>query len=102
MSKELKYDEIGYLSEVKLDIIKEYAAAYSRILSSRSKPKFYHIYIDAFAGAGQHISKATGEFVLGSPANALLVNPPFCEYHFIDLDEQRSNHLKKYQEPVRM
>lgn len=28
MPKGLKYDEIGYWSEVKLDIIKEYAAAY--------------------------------------------------------------------------
>lgn len=42
----------------------------------------YHIYIDAFAGAGKHISKKTGAFVLGSPMNALLVEPPFREYHF--------------------
>ena len=54
-----KYDEIGYWSEVKLDIIKEYAAAYSSILSGHKGPNFYHIYIDAFAGAGKHISKKT-------------------------------------------
>jgi hypothetical protein len=30
--KRLRYDEIGYWSEVKLDIIKKYAAAYSKIL----------------------------------------------------------------------
>jgi three-Cys-motif partner protein len=54
---EPKYDEIGYWSEIKLDIIKDYAAAYSRILSSQKKPSLYHIYIDAFAGAGKHISK---------------------------------------------
>jgi three-Cys-motif partner protein len=95
MVKELRYDEIGYWSEIKLDIIKDYAAAYSRILSGQDRPKFYHIYIDAFAGAGQHISKASGEFVLGSPANALLVNPPFHEYHFIDLDEQKIESLEK-------
>jgi three-Cys-motif partner protein len=95
MTKELRYDEIGYWSEIKLDIIKDYAAAYSRILRSQDKPNFFHIYIDAFAGAGQHISKTTGEFVLGSPANALLVNPPFREYHFIDLDEQKIESLEK-------
>ena len=89
MTKHLQYDEIGYWSEIKLDIIKEHAAAYSRILSSQSSPRFYHVYIDAFAGAGKHKSKTTGDFVLGSPANALLVRPPFREYHFIDLDEQK-------------
>ncbi len=47
------------------------------------------IYIDAFAGAGKHISKTTGEFVLGSPSNALAVQPPFKEYHLIDLDEAK-------------
>ncbi len=95
MGKDFKYDQIGYWSEIKLDIIKEYAAAYSRILSSWSSPEFYHLYIDAFAGAGQHRSKTTGEFVLGSPANALLVNPPFREYHFIDLDEQKVESLER-------
>lgn len=95
MTKDLRYDEIGYWSEIKLDIIKEYAVAYSRILSSRSSPSFHHLYIDAFAGAGKHKSKTTGEFVLGSPANALLVRPPFREYHFIDLDEQKIESLEQ-------
>ena len=95
MGKDLRYDQIGYWSEIKLDIIKEYATAYSRILSSWSSPEFYHFYIDAFAGAGQHKSKTSGEFVLGSPANALLVNPSFREYHFIDLDEQKVESLEK-------
>ena len=48
-----------------------------------------HIYIDAFAGAGIHKSKTSGTFVPGSPTNALLVKPPFREYHFIDLDERK-------------
>jgi len=94
MPENPRYDEIGYWSEIKLDIIRDYAAAYSRILSSQARPKFYHIYIDAFAGAGKHISKITGDFVLGSPANALFVEPPFREYHFIDLDEQKTQALE--------
>jgi three-Cys-motif partner protein len=94
MSRDFRYDEIGYWSEIKLDIIKDYAAAYSRILSSQRSPKFCHLYIDAFAGAGLHKSKSTGEFIPGSPANALLLSPPFREYHFIDLDEMKVESLE--------
>jgi three-Cys-motif partner protein len=92
---ELKFDKIGYWSEIKLDIIKDYASAYSKILAAQQKPKLHHIYIDAFAGAGVHISKSTGEFVRGSPVNALLVQPPFREYHLIDLDQKKIALLKE-------
>jgi three-Cys-motif partner protein len=88
-------DEIGYWSEVKLDIIREYAAAYSRILSAQRSPSFYHIYVDAFAGAGYHLSRTTGEFVLGSPVNALVLSPPFREYHFIELDPAKATLLRE-------
>ncbi len=54
-----------------------------------------HLYIDAFAGAGIHISKRTGEYVPGSPLNALNVVPPFTEYHFIDLDGTKAEHLRQ-------
>lgn len=91
----LEFDEIGYWSEVKLDIIKDYAAAYSKILSAQKKSSLSHVYIDAFAGPGVHISKRTGDFVPGSPANALLISPPFCEYHLIDLDRNKVNMLKE-------
>jgi hypothetical protein len=50
----LQFDEIGYWSEIKLEIVRDYAAAYSAILT---KKNLQHIYVDAFAGAGQHISK---------------------------------------------
>lgn len=91
----MKYDEIGYWSEVKLDIVREYAAAYSRILNAQRNPNLYHVYIDAFSGAGEHISKRTKEFIPGSPANALLVEPPFREHHFIDLNSQKLEFLRK-------
>lgn len=91
----LKFDEIGYWSEVKLDIIREYASAYSKILASQKNPALYHVYIDAFAGAGVHISKRTGGPVPGSPLNALTVEPPFREYHFIDLDSAKVAALKE-------
>jgi three-Cys-motif partner protein len=91
----LKFDKIGNWSEVKLDIIKGYAAAYSAILSKRKNPSLYHVYIDAFAGAGLHISKETGAFVPGSPVNALHVKPPFREYHLIDLDSKKVAQLRQ-------
>jgi len=87
-----EFDEIGYWSEIKLDIVRDYASAYSRILASKKLP---HVYVDAFAVAGQHISKVTGEFVPGSPSNALSVQPPFREYHFIDLNAAKIENLHR-------
>jgi three-Cys-motif partner protein len=92
---EFKFDEIGYWSEVKLDIIRKYAAAYSSILSSRKKPSFKHFYIDAFAGAGVHKAKASDRLVAGSPTNALAIEPPFHEYHFIDLNPSKVARLEE-------
>jgi three-Cys-motif partner protein len=80
---------------VKLDILKRYAVAYSKILSNQRNPSFFHVYIDAFAGAGFHLSETTGEMVLGSPLNALLVDPPFREFHLIDLDGDKINGLNQ-------
>ena len=90
-----RIDEIGPWSEVKLEILKRYAVEYSKILSSRVDPSFWHVYIDAFAGAGVHLSRTSGEMVLGSPLNALEVRPPFREYHLIDLDGNRADGLRE-------
>lgn len=89
----LRFDEIGYWSELKLEIVQKYAQAYSTILSTQ--PKLRHFYIDAFAGAGIHIRKGTGEWVLGSPLNALNVTPPFSEYWFIDLSQDKIDNLRE-------
>jgi len=94
-TKQLKFDEIGYWSQIKLDIVKDYASAYSQILAAQAKPALHHVYIDAFAGVGVHVSKATGEYVPGSPVNALLVRPPFREYHLIDIDGQKAALLRE-------
>jgi hypothetical protein len=88
-----KLDEIGEWSELKLDILKKYAGAYCTILKARGlRP----IYIDGFAGAGVHIRKGTTELVPGSPLNALKVEPPFEEHHWIDLDESKVAALKRH------
>ncbi len=88
----LRFDEIGYWSELKLEIVSKYASAYSHILSRQ--PGLAHYYIDGFAGPDVHISKRTGEFVPGSPLNALLVSPPFRHHYLVDLDGDRVDALR--------
>lgn len=90
----MKFDEINYWSEIKLDIVKSYASAYSTILAKQKTIK-EHSYIDAFAGAGIHISKEKGKLIPGSPLNALEVIPPFKKIYLIDLDEERYDLLKQ-------
>ena len=93
----LEYDDIGPWSEMKLEIVKAYAEEYSKILTAkkRENKRFHHLYIDAFAGPGVHLAKATGEFVPGSPLNALNIQPPFDEIHLIDADQDRTAQLKQ-------
>lgn len=93
MEKPPGVTDIGYWSEIKLKIVKEYASQYSVVLSRQDYLK--HVYIDAFAGAGVHLSRETKGFVLGSPLNALYVEPPFSELHLIDLDGKKIGILKE-------
>src|SRR4051794_27019707 len=92
--RETTHDEIGFWSEIKLDVLNKYWPRYTNIIKKQSYP-FYTLYIDAFAGSGKHVSKSTGEFILGSPARALDVQPPFDEYHFIDLDVAKVRSLEE-------
>ena len=57
----MAFDTIGQWSEVKLDIIRDYAAPYARILAKQPNLRF--TYVDAFAGAGANISRTTGELL---------------------------------------
>jgi three-Cys-motif partner protein len=88
----LEYDEVGEWSELKLEILRKYCDAYSPILT---KKNLHHSYIDGFAGAGHHLSRRTGDLIPGSPINALDIVPPFREYHFIDLDDTRTDELRR-------
>jgi len=90
----MKLDEIGIWSEIKLDIIKEYANAFTKIMKSQEWCKGY-VYIDAFAGPGVHISRRTGEFIPGSPLNALEIDNPFTAYHYIDIDKEKAETLNR-------
>ncbi len=86
------YDEVGEWSELKLEILRKYEAAYSPILT---RHRLHHSYIDGFAGAGHHVSKRTSGLIPGSPLNALDIVPPFKEYHFVDLDQTRVHELRR-------
>jgi len=88
-----RLDVVGYWTEIKLQILQEYANAYAQILQKQSSIK--HVaYIDGFAGAGEHISKQSGKIIEGSPARALSIRPPFSHYHFVEMDAARAKRLK--------
>jgi len=89
-----RLDAVGYWTEIKLLILKEYASAYANVLKNQRHIK--HVaYIDAFAGAGAHISKTSGEQIAGSPTQALSIQPRFSHYHFIEMDETRAKRLSQ-------
>lgn len=89
-----RLDTVGYWTELKLLIVEEYAKAFAQVL--KNQPFIKHVaYIDAFAGAGAHISKNTGKLIHGSPARALAVTPRFTHYHFIEMDETRARRLRQ-------
>ena len=92
-STTFKFDEIGYWSELKLEIVEKYGSAYTNAFRNATNLKKY--YIDAFSGAGVHISKRTGQPIEGSPARALKVSPPFDGFYFIDMDEDKTAHLQQ-------
>jgi three-Cys-motif partner protein len=86
-------DEIGPWSELKLEIIEKYEAAYTRAFAKARSLKRY--YIDGFSGAGILVSKERKEEIEGSPARALKVSPPFDGFYFIDLNKDKTEYLKK-------
>jgi three-Cys-motif partner protein len=89
----IEFDEIGYWSELKLKILQEYGSAYTGAFTGRGS-RLKKFYIDAFCGAGAHISKTTGNQVEGSPTLALSVEPPFDHFYFIDIDANKTDHLR--------
>jgi three-Cys-motif partner protein len=88
----LQFDEIGIWSQLKLSILDEYAKPYNEIILSKG---LHPVYIDAFAGAGHHLAKGSGERVKGSPVRALEVQPPFELLHFVDMDDTRADELNR-------
>lgn len=89
-----KREAIGLWTEIKLQIIREYAAAYTKILKEREWCRGYG-YIDAFAGPGEFVAKQDRDRIIpGSPINALNIEHKFNEYHFIDIDPSKIERLR--------
>lgn len=88
-----RFDEIGFWSELKLEIIEKYGAAYTRAFINQPFLKKY--YIDGFSGAGLHLSKETKEAVEGSAVRALRVSPPFDGFYFVDMNPDKTAFLSK-------
>ena len=87
-----RFDEIGYWSELKLEIVEKYGSAYTKAFKNNRLKKYY---IDGLCGAGVHLSKKTATQVEGSPSRALKISPPFDRYYFIDIDKEKTAYLKK-------
>jgi three-Cys-motif partner protein len=87
-------DPIGFWSEIKLEILRQYLQPYARIMGNQSWCRGFW-YIDGFAGKGRHISETTGEVVKGSPLIALDTEPPFERLVFIDLDPAHLEWLRQ-------
>jgi three-Cys-motif partner protein len=87
-----RFDQVGIWSELKLEIVEKYGSAYTGAFANQ--PRLKKFYVDAFSGAGVHISKRSGGQIDGSPARALKTSPPFDGFFFIDMDAQKTAHLK--------
>jgi len=90
-SAPFKFDEIGYWSELKLEIVEKYGSAYTKAFKNARLTKYY---IDGLSGAGVHLSKKTATQVEGSPSRALKISPPFDGYYFIDIDKEKTSYLQ--------
>jgi len=88
-----KFDEIGIWSQLKLEIVAQYGAAYTKAFLRSPRLKKY--YIDGFSGAGVHLAKGTTTQIEGSPIRALKISPAFDGFYFIDMDADKTAHLEK-------
>jgi three-Cys-motif partner protein len=94
MRDSFQFDEIGRWSELKLEIVEKYGTAYTTAFAGDRGKALKKYYIDAFSGAGVHLSKETGQQIEGSPARALKVRPPFDHFYFIDLNPEKTAYLR--------
>jgi len=102
--------EVGPWDKEKLERLRKYLTAYTKIMSRQTWAKGY-VYIDAFAGAGRSVVRSSGSADLisqifataqtvrsnddarqvlnGSPRVALEIEPPFTDYVFLERDPAR-------------
>ena len=76
-------DQLGEWSQIKNEILDQYAHAYTRVLKNQQLIERV-LYIDAFAGSGYGENGEAGQRVRASAVRALQVAPSFGELHFIE------------------
>jgi len=80
------------------EIVEKYGAAYTGAFAGH--PSLKKLYVDAFSGAGVHVSKAAALRLM--PASSSLEDiTPFDGFFFIDMNEQKTAHLKSLAPIVR-
>lgn len=108
--------EVGPWATEKLECLRKYLQAYTRVLSKRQFRGYF--YIDAFAGPGSLKVRREGnadlgqqvlldvaefaahdsdeaEYISGSPRVALEVEPRFTDYVFVELEPTRIQELQQ-------
>lgn len=101
----------GDWTEEKLARLKEYLQAYVRVMK---KQRFNTYYVDAFAGTGYRTKESidtkeaflfpelaeeeTLIFLAGSAKKALMIEPPFSHYIFIEKEKGKAHELMKLKE----
>lgn len=96
----MKHSFGGPWTQIKLDMLKRYLAAFNTALQNRptEENRFRRIYIDAFAGTGECEIKSdrmTVETIAGSAKIAIGTVPAFDELHLIDLDPAHVAELQR-------
>jgi three-Cys-motif partner protein len=99
----------GGWTQRKLQVLKKYLQAYTKIFKNNARARFYSIsYVDAFAGTGTlrrpslgglakylpGLEESENEFRKGSVTRALEVEPPFDKYIFIEKDTKKCRELE--------
>jgi three-Cys-motif partner protein len=82
----------GNWTEEKLNIFTEYLNAYLIALQNQ---KFSKVYIDAFAGTGEIVTRDGEQHLVGSAKRALSVDLKFDRYCFIEKDKKKVAELQK-------
>jgi hypothetical protein len=72
-----------------------YARRYAEIVGMAMGGKWQLWWIELFAGPGQLYVRETGEFVPGSPLEAMAIRRPFDGYVFADLNEACAESLPR-------
>lgn len=105
-----KHEFGGDWTTEKLERLRKYLRAYTRIFSTNRKAQYFTtIYVDAFAGSGHRSEKdesghdaptlhddadpEADSYKKGSARIALEVEPPFNRYVFVEASEERAREL---------